>query len=265
MKRLIYTLAVALIFVACGTSNNELGLVSSADMAMETPIVETSAVARTVPLVERKIIREGDIDFLTADAAKTRLAILDAVSEVGGYISEDASNSYDGSLRHTMTLRVPAEKFDTLLAAVSSNASKIDHKQISAQDVTEAFIDVEARVKTKKELEARYMELLGRANTVTDVLEVERELGTLRADIESVEGQLKYLTDRVAMSSLTVTFYEKNEGGFGFARHIGEAVSTGWDMLLWVVVGLTHLWPFVVIGALVVLVVTVAHRKKRKS
>ena len=73
---------------------------------------------------------------------------------------------------------------------------------IDSQDVTEEYIDITARLKTKKELEARYLELLKKANKVEEIVSIEKEIGNLRSDIESIEGRLRYINNAVAYSTL---------------------------------------------------------------
>ncbi len=212
--------------------------------------------------IERKIIKEGAITFETADVKATRQFILAAVAESGGYLAQDNAYDYDDKLQHQLILRVPADKFDQLLDKISASAKKLDSKNISAQDVTEEFIDVQARLKTKKELEARYLELLKQAKKVDEILNIEREIGTLRSDIESIEGRLKYLSDKVSFGTLTVTYYQKTTASFGFGSKFSQALRNGWTNLGWFAIGLTSLWPFLLLGLGVFIVLRRARRKK---
>ncbi|MDR2691715.1 MAG: DUF4349 domain-containing protein [Dysgonamonadaceae bacterium] len=107
-------------------------------------------------------------------------------------------------------------KFELLLDRIAQNAKKLDSKNITVSDLTEEFIDIEARIKTKKELENRYKELLKQANKVEEIVAIEKEIGNLRTDIESIEGRLKYLKDKVSYSTLNVVFYERTSSPFGF-------------------------------------------------
>lgn len=213
--------------------------------------------------VERKIIKEGSITFETDDLQATRQFILTTVAENGGYLAQDnAYNEYD-RIQHQLVLRIPAGKFDTLLNKISASAKKLDSKNISAQDVTEEFIDVQARLKTKKELEKRYLELLKQAKKVDEILNIEREIGTLRSDIESIEGRLKYLTDKVSFGTLTVTYYQKTTASFGFGSKFGQALRNGWTNLGWFAIGVTSLWPFIVLGLVLFFVIRRMRRHKK--
>jgi len=158
---------------------------------------------------------------------------------------------------------VPEDKFNLLIDKISSSVEKLESKNISTVDVTEEFIDVEARIKTKKELEARYKEILKKATRVDEILNIEREMGNLRSEIESLEGRMNYLKNRIALSSLTITFYEKVASPFGFASKLVKALENGWTALLWFIIILVSLWPFIIL-TLVIIFIILTIRKKRK-
>jgi hypothetical protein len=214
--------------------------------------------------IQRKIIKEGNIRFETTNSEKTRGIILSSVKENNGYISSDNASNYDGNTEYRMTIRVPSDHFDRLLEDISRSAQKLDSKNINALDVTEEFVDIEARIKAKKELEDRYRELLKKAVKVDEMLTIEREIGTLRTDIESIEGRLRYLKSKVAYSTLTVVFYEKTASSFGFWHKFVHAIQNGWTNVLWFFIGLTHLWPFLLIGVIIIIVVRRVKRSGKK-
>jgi len=223
--------------------------------------------------IQRKLIKKGQIEFETTDAQKTREKIANIVSLYKGYISEDniEDYGYDNTedYYHTIIIRVPADKFDSLLNIISESAEKLTRKNIEILDVTEEFIDVEARIKTKKELEERYKELLKKANKVEEMLSIEKEMGILRAEIESTEGRRKYLQDRVSYSTLRVNFYEKTEKNtpFGFGSKFTTALKDGWESILSFAIGLTKLWAFLLLGIIIFLKVRylIKRKKKRQS
>ncbi|HEY0045768.1 MAG TPA: DUF4349 domain-containing protein, partial [Flavobacterium sp.] len=214
------------------------------------------------------IIKEGEIRFETSSSNATNESISKSVAEYNGYVSEDRIENYDDKIVHHVTIRVPSPKFEALLGRVSANAIKVDSKNITALDVTEEYIDIEARVKTKKELEDRYKELLQRAAKVEEILTIEKEIGTLREEIESVEGRLKYLSDRVSFSTLTVVFYEKTSSSFGLGSKLKEGIHNGWEGLLWFFVALINLWPFLLITGLLLFFIrrrAIIKRKNREN
>lgn len=242
-------LATLLILASCRNSTNQREM-AFAEKGLENTSVPPAdqAVSPNVDnQIERKIIKTGDIRFETASVKQTQSVITNAVTGLGGYISNDnVYNSEDRTTYH-IVVRVPADKFDELLAKISEDVKKFDSKNIDLQDVTEEFIDVETRIKTKKDLESRYKELLAKATAVSDILSIEKEMGTLRTDIEAIEGRLKYLKDRVNFSTLTIEFYHIMKGPYAFGFKVGDAVKTGWQWLLAFIVGVIHFWPFILL------------------
>lgn len=123
----------------------------------------------------------------------------------------------------------------------------MDHKDIRIKDVTEEFLDIQARLKTKKDLEQRYRDLLAKANSVSEILDVEKQIGALRADIESIEGRLHYLNDQSLLSTITITFYKSTPTSITYGNRFAEGFSNGWNNLMLFVVGLINIWPFILI------------------
>jgi hypothetical protein len=248
-------------------SQQEQGVTQSEAVALEEEYTDDKPLDLSEESIDiqRKIIKEGNISFETTNVERTRNVILKSVSNFKGYISEDNVYNNSNQSKYRMIIRVPAEAFETFLDDISKNAQKLDSKNIKAIDVTEEFIDIEARIKTKKELENRYKELLKQARTVEDLLNIEKEIGTLRSDIESIEGRLKYLKDRVSFSTLTIVFYEKTNDSFGFTSEFIQAIHDGWTNLLWFFIGLTNVWPLLLVVIIIATIIVKRLRKRNKK
>lgn len=265
LKKLFYlfSFTVLLLFAACNSGENQNQV--SADFIPSEKRTESFTNQQNSDIsVERKIIKEGNIRFETSDVKETEKFIRTAVAELGGYVGNENVYNFEDRVEHTLIARVPEDKFNTLLDKISSVAEKIESKNVSSLDVTEEFIDVEARIKTKKELEARYKEILKKATRVDEILNIEREMGNLRSEIESLEGRMNYLKNRISLSTLTITFYEKISTPFGFFSKIKQALHNGWTALLWFIIIMISLWPFIIL-ALIIAVIILKYRKKKKS
>jgi len=272
MKPIIIALAGALALASCGHKGDVKEKETFAAVNLSPPLLKESlredfnanAPEQKIELVtERKVIKEGTLRFATKDMDKTKSAIAQVVQELGGYISKDEANNNSSRTEQTLELRIPSGKFDLLLDKVSENAEKPEYKNVNVQDVTEEYIDVDSRLKTKKELEARYTELLKRAVKVEEILSIEQEMGKLREEIESVEGRLRFLKDRISLSSLTVTYYKEIPSVSGFTPHFGQALGEGWENLLQFCVGITRIWPFILLLIAALIFIKVS-RKRRK-
>jgi len=177
-----------------------------------------------------------------------------------------SEQSYNTERRQstTVNVRIPSHSFDGFIEDISSGVEQFDVKDISARDVTEEFLDVEARMKNKKELEARYQEILKKAQNVKEILEIEREINSLRSDIESMEGRLNYLKNQVSLSSIQITYYKETPKVTAFGKEFSNGFRSGWRNLVWFLVGLVNIWPFLLIIGLFIFGFSRYLRKKRK-
>lgn len=205
-----------------------------------------------VKITEQKLIKNGSIAFETKSLKETKTFLQKTVLNYKGYISNEQIQDYKLNPTEILTVRVPNAGFDKLINDIGSQVGEFDSKQINIEDVTAEFVDIEARLKNKKQLEGKYQELLARANNMADILKIEKEISIIREDIESTEGRLRYLSNQVGFSTLHITYYEhKATAGFHFGGKMGEALEDGGMGFLWFLIGLTRLWPLWFLTALV--------------
>lgn len=176
------------------------------------------------------------------------------VTKYGAYLGSENETKETYRISNDMVIRVSSAQFDALINGISDIASNIDFKRISATDVTEEYVDIQTRLKTKKEVEKRYIEFLSRAKNIEEVLKVENELRVIREEIEAKEGRLKFLNDRVAFSTINLNMYQNFDysGSVskkpGFLNKLGEGINAGWTGILNFMVMITYLWPVWLIG-----------------
>jgi hypothetical protein len=265
IKNLLYILPIAL-FSMCGDGRmkDEASLAFAPEAASTKLASFANDQSAPAVAVERKLIKTGDITFETPDVKQTKAAVEAICKELNAYISNENQNNFETRIQYNQTIRVPAENFDMLFQRIEADAINVDSKNVNTQDVTEEFIDVEARLKTKKELEARYRELLSQAKTVQDLVSIEGQIANVRSEIESMEGRLNYLKSQVGFSTLTVSYYEVIGTDFGFSSKLIRALRQGWDNLLSFLILTINLWPFLFIVASVFLGIG-AWRKRKKN
>jgi len=222
------------------------GSASDAAAAEPAPIAPSGSASSDVKM-ERKLTKEGTLIWETADIRKTHAGIIERAKKLNGYLSNDNQVRDEYQIRTTMELRIPSDKFDVFITDMEKDVQRFDEKNIKVLDVTEEYIDVTARIKTKKELEQHYYDLLKQTKNVSEVLQVEEELNNVRTDIESAESRLKYLNDRVGMSVLNLTFYETTSAPVGFFGEIGKGFVEGWKGLLYFMLGVIRAWPLVLL------------------
>lgn len=198
-----------------------------------------------------KIIKTGNLRFETTDLGKTAAQILEAVKKYNALVQSDVQNNDAYSLGRTIVVRINPQYFETIVASVSKGVKHFDRKDLSAEDVTEEYVDVEARIKAKKILEERYFDLLKKANKISEMLAIEKELATIREEIEAQQGRLKFLQNRVAQSTIIIEFYKKQEvevaGTQSYGSKMGDAVKSGFNGLSSFFLGLLYMWPIILI------------------
>lgn len=203
--------------------------------------------------IEQKIIKTGDIRFETNDLEETYSKMTTAVKKYNAIVQNDIEGKDYGSVFRKIIVRVPSKNFDLFLSDISKGVAYFDNKEISSQDVTEEYIDIDARLKAKKVLESRYLELLKKANKVTEMLEIEKQLSAIREEIEAKEGQLRYMQSQISMSTITIEFYKTvaNEGGatISYGSKIWNAIKSGFNGISSFFIGLLSIWPFLIILA----------------
>ncbi|AFU69492.1 hypothetical protein P700755_002765 [Psychroflexus torquis ATCC 700755] len=214
--------------------------------------------------IQRKLIKNGDIEFESENIVDTRKDIFNAIEKFNGYSSSDNEYKNSHEISNTLIIRVPSENFVNLLNEITIGITRFDRKEINIKDVTAEFLDIEVRLKTKKELENRYLEILKKANTVTEILEVEKQIGDLRSEIESIEGRLKFLNNQVSFSTLNVRIYETIAEQTEFGKKFKNGFKNGWDNLILFFVFLVNVWPFIliIIGFLILIKIL---RKRKKT
>lgn len=209
----------------------------------KAPAPAEPASGSPVAALPRKIIYTGEIALVCEDLDKAAAALEARVKEFGGYIGNASTTGSRGETRSgSWTVRVASDKFETFLKALPA-LGELETSSRQAQDVSEEFYDVAARLKNKKIEEARLIELLQKATgRLTEVLTVEKELSRVRDEIERIEGRLRFLSNQTELSTVTITLREvKNfvpEGPPTLATQIRRAFTDSVDGLKTVGVGL---------------------------
>ncbi len=249
-------LPFAFIVASCGTQESSR-LVSLESDDSYTELAEAPPASQETTedtdFSARKIIREGEIYFESREIQETEAFLKSEVKAAKGFIADESENRYGERTEKRLSIRIPADQLDPLLEKIHAHALRIENSNIRSEDVTEQFIDVEARLKTKKELENRYTELLNLARNVEEILQLERELANVRGEIESMQGRLNFLKDRVDLSTLNVSFFVENEKEFGFPSKVIDSLKNGWTNLQWFFIFILNLWPFfLIVGGILV-------------
>ncbi len=142
-------------------------------------------------------------------------------------------------------MRVPAERFGAVLEALHSVGNKVVREKSTGQDVTEEYIDLEARIRTKQALEAQFLEIMKQARTVSDALEVQTQIAEVRGEIERLEGRRRFLENQSSLSTISLTLQSPSPvvatSGSTFGDHIRRAFGDSVDTASAIVIGFIRL------------------------
>jgi hypothetical protein len=193
------------------------------------------------------------------------------VKEEGGQIMTTESRKDDEGLTSGMVeVKIPADKYDKALARISK-LGQVNYMEEKSEDVTKEFVDLKARLDNAKKLEARILELLqSHTGNIQDVMNVEKELGSVREKIEEMEGRKRYLENKIQYSTITVRMYEKG-AKFGAEMTPGELFKQIVNKIGLIFVGSVGFLIVVVVGiapwgvALALLVVVIRGVLKRRK
>jgi hypothetical protein len=206
-----------------------------------------SSPATQPAAVERKIIRDAEINIEVAAPAEGQRKLASIAEAHGGFVVtsesrlQDAGNAQTGEIV-TIQLRVPATRFDAAVAEIRAVGTRVRAEKITGKDVTEEFIDLDARLRTQRALEAQFLEIMKRAGKVSDALEVHSQLAEVRTEIERVEGRRRFLENQAALSTIKATLQPPaplvGANTSGFFQGIRRAFGDGLDMAAEIVLGL---------------------------
>lgn len=221
--------------------------------------------------ITRKIIKDGRMEIRVKKLEQGKILIDSLVKKFLGYYAEETFNNQDYSNDFALKIRIPSDKFELFIAQAESSIGELIFKSVSSRDVTEEFIDLETRLKNKKNYLNRYGELLKKATSVKDILEIEEKTRVIEEEIESTEGRLKYLNNQVDFSTLELRITKKNDYNFipqkegDFFDRLKFSLAKGWYGLVTFTLFVIRLWPFWIIVSLIYyLIRKILRRRKRK-
>jgi Domain of unknown function (DUF4349) len=219
-----------------------------APSAVKTPEPAPSAIIRTASLT----VEVKDVPKALAEARAS-------AEDAGGYVGEEStSRDADGHEHTQVVLRVPAAKYDTVLAGLQRTGKLID-RTAKAEDVTDQVVDVDSRLKSQRASVDRIRALMDRATKLSDVVSLEGELSSREADLEALLARQASLKGRTSLATITLSLSETpvRKAAGDDSPGIGDAMSGGWHafvvMLRWIALALGAVLPFAAFAALLTL------------
>jgi len=228
IKKLSFALIIlSLLLGACAGSSRNLQSEGRTDVVTEMMQVEAPAQAampasiaagdkgayaqnQTATTTDRLVIKNGALSMSVKDPLVSRDNIAHLAEAMGGFVV--SAEMYQQTLNNgvqvpqvSMTIRVPAERLDEALAAIKAETDQpIINENLSSQDVTAEYTDLNSRLINLQAAEKQLQEIMGSANRTEDVLAVYSQLVSVREQIEVIKGQMKYYEQSAALSSVSI-------------------------------------------------------------
>jgi hypothetical protein len=262
MKRLLLLILIAVLLAACGAAQEGAGPAPSAPVPAEQaeggdfferempaaepapPIDIDSPAAAQVPQT-RRIVYTANIRLRADEPQVAAQALHQVATRHGGYVS--SANVYqvrDDSYQATVQLRVSADRFDAVLEEIRALGTEVLDEQLDTQDVTDRYVDLEARIdnleRTETELQALLADARREGGEMEDILAIYRELSSVREQIEVYQGQLNVLADAVQLATINITIVppqatialvDDEWDPLQTARHAGRTLTGGLQTL----------------------------------
>lgn len=186
------------------------------------------------------------------------------INKDNGYISLVEKFNED---EITIIFKIPKGKFYSNLDSIKNLFISLENERVQIEDISTQYIDVEARLLTKKEAEKRYLALMQKANSVKDILEIEQALRQIREEIESFEANLRYLKNSVQYSTITITAYSQSIKiqGENFLTRFIKSISNGFNFLVSAFLFIISLWPLFILFILILIIYKIIKRKREKK
>lgn len=270
MKK-VFALAICIIlvmatFCSCGS------LESKSMDVFENEVIASDEILQSEDITSRKLIKEVSLAIETKNYDNYIEGLRNNIASSGGYIETSDESNNSKFRRFTAIIRIPVGKTDSFTEFASDNVIVVSRSE-SVKDVTEEYIDIEARIKVYKAEEESLIEIMKQADNVTDLLSVKEHIAEVRALIESYTSQLKSLENQTDYSTITLTVDEverevKTEGYWsniwkniikGF-KNVGKIITTIFAFVLSAI-------PYLLVLAIIAIVVVtiIRYLKKKKN
>jgi len=230
---LIFLLMLSCAFSSCTSEDVSMSRAPQIESAMSSDYAKAASsyapeIEYSKGLSESRVQVNGNLSLEVQNVSTALEQIKAVVIQYGGKIT--SSDSGDSFSRYAnVSALIPRESLYELIDAVKDISAKVTNENISSNDVTEEFVDVEAKLNVMKQTELRFISLLSETTNIEEVMIVERELMRLRGEIDSLEGRLQYLSRTTDNSVLNIYMVEEISiagSGWSFFDSLDKSVRS---------------------------------------
>ena len=275
MKNIVLGTAMLFLFVSCSRYKSEVEKPGDSTPLQDITQAEAKAQLAVTPTSDlysdskSKLIKTVNYRFEVDNVKKSTEAIEVSIRKFPAYISASNLHLENPILENKVTIRVQSEYFHDLLKEIDAQARFVNFREVTTNDVAKEFVDLESRLKTKREVEERYKDILRKkAGTIEELLKAEEQIGDLHEEIEAAISRINYLKDQVSYSTINLEFYQRIEQELtavdevSWTDKFAKGLGSGWTGILMTGLILTHIWPLLVLAASVGLYLKYWKKKK---
>jgi len=209
-----------------------------------------------------KLVKSVKYRFEVESVKKSTEAIEAAIRKYPAYVASSSLHLENPLLENKLSIRVRSEYFHALLKEIDQQSLYANFRDVKSDDVSKQFVDLESRLKTKREVEERYAEILRKkAGTLEELFDAEKKIEELHEDIEATVSRINYLRDQVSYSTIELEFYQtlttplKSKEELTLGDELLKGLATGWHATGKVLIALTYLWPLYLLIAVVLYII----------
>lgn len=260
MRNVVLSLITLLFIGSCATPGRQEGA-SDLTQPQDMTQIEAKAQLAVTPNSDiysdgkTKLIKTVNYRFEVDNVKKSTEAIEVAIKKYPAYISSSNLHLENPILENKITIRVQNEYFHELLKDIDTQARFVNFRDVKTDDVAKEFVDLESRLKTKREVEERYNEILRKkAGTIEELLKVEEQIGDLHEEIEATISRINYLREQVSYSTINLEFYQRIEQELAsidkvtWSERFAKGLGSGWEGILMTGLILAYLWPLTLLA-----------------
>jgi len=198
---------------------------------------------------DKKIIKIATINLEVKNYNSFAGLVREKIKNHGGYIAQEEQNQNDYKIENILSIKVPVDQFDNLLAEITPGEEKIIEKKITSEDVTAEMVDTKSRLEAKKQVRLKYLDLLKQAKNMEEILNVQNEINNIQENIEAAAGRIEYLSHAAAYSTINLSYFHildataKNSEEISFGDKAWQSFKKGWTWIGDVFVGIISIWP----------------------
>ena len=280
MRKFLSIFILTILIASCHQEQTDKISYAFADMQEEMiPLTRKSLNAPAAPIDKienqevnkKRIIKDGRLGIKVTKLQQTKDRVDSLVKQYEGYYANESFNNNDWESSYNLKVRIPSTNFEKFITEIESGDGEILYKVIDARDVTDQFIDLETRLENKRNYLKRYNDLLLKAKTVTEILEIEEKIRGLEEEIESTTGRLKYLSDLVDYSTLDLTISKQKDFKYNpekrakFLERLKQSLSKGWFGFVDFILFIFKIWPIWIIITLIFIFLNKYKMKRKKN